>query len=133
MLSSFMSRFLPKRDSKASSLKDSRTRRAYVRYNTDRGVATIRGRTFRVMNWSFGGIAIASGDAIFIEGQPFAMDLKFKLSKSDLDIAPPGIVVRSDNQITAFRFAPLNQMIISRFQKVIEYERECQLSNPKSK
>src|ERR1035441_151361 len=133
MLSAFKSRFFSKGGSKTASPKDSKTRRAYVRYNTDRGVATIQGRTFRVMNWRFGGIAIVSKDAIFLEGQPFAITLKFKLIKSEIEIALPGTVLRSYNQITAFRFAPINQMIKSRFQKVIDDERERQQSNPKSK
>ena len=129
----FISRFFPKRGNKAASPKDTKTRRAHVRYNTDRGIATIRGRTFQIMNWSFGGIAIISEDAIFMEGQPFAIALKFKLNKSDIDISLSGTVLRSYHQITAFRFSPLNQMIKGRFQKVIDDERERQQSNPKSK
>ena len=85
------------------------------------------------MNWSFGGIAIASKDAIFLEGQSFVIALRFKLIKSDMDIALPGTVLRSHNQITAFRFSPINKIIKSRFQKVIDDERERLQSNPESK
>jgi hypothetical protein len=60
-------------------------------------------------------------------------DVIIKQGETAIEIALPGTVLRSYNQITAFRFPPINQMIKSRFQKVIDDERERQQSNPKSK
>src|SRR6185295_18963378 len=112
MFRAFTSRFFRKGNGKeAGSPEPPKNRRVYKRHNTDRCVVAIRGRTFRVMNWGFGGIAIDSEDAVFIVGQTVKLDLKFKLSRSDLEVSLPGTVLRSYLQVTAFSFSSLDQMV----------------------
>ena len=119
MLRSFVSRFLSKTPGRESATTRTH-KRAYKRHDTDRCVATIRGQTFRVVNWSFGGIEITDDDGIFKDGQPVAMTLKFKLSKADLEIVHQGVVIRSYNGKTTIQFDPLKHNVTRGLQQVVD-------------
>jgi hypothetical protein len=119
MLLSFLSRLLSK--SPGSKSAASRTyKRAYKRHETGQCAAIIRGQTFPVMNWSFGGIEITAGDDIFKDGQPVALTLKFKLSKTNLEIVHQGVVIRSHGGKTTIRFDPLKHNVMRGLQQVID-------------
>jgi len=133
MLRSFVSRLLSRGSSKASSDEDQKTRRNYARHDTDRCVVSIRGHSFRVLNWGLGGMEIAAEDGTFKEGQHVAMLMKFTLNNTDLEIMHQGVVIRSYNSKTSIRFNPLKQVVKNGFQKVIDDEHARRQEKPTHK
>ena len=128
MLRSFMSRFRSQTAGEGVAARP--YKRAYKRHDTDRCMATIRGQTFRVRNWCFGGIGLAAEDGIFRDGQPVAMTLNFKLRKSDLEIVHHGVVIRNDNRSTTIRFDPLKHHVTRGLQRVVDDDYARGQSNP---
>ncbi len=118
MLPSFLLRFLPKAGGEESAART--YKREYKRHETDRCTALIRGQTFKVVNWSFGGLEISSEHDVFPEGQPVAMTLRFKLSRTDLEIVHQGVIIRSYNGRTTIKFDPLKHNVMRGLQQVVD-------------
>jgi hypothetical protein len=120
MIKSFIARLLSSaRDADADD-KDPITKRSYVRHEAADCTALIRGQSFPVVNWSFGGAVILADDGIFSEGQVLYMTLRFRLLNSNLEIVHQGTVIRSAGRRTAIRFDALKPHVSRGFQKVVE-------------
>jgi hypothetical protein len=116
MLRSFISRLL----STAGEKEDPLTKRTYARHEADICEAIIFGQTYPVINWGFGGFEFVADDGLFKAGQPLHVTLKFKLSKTNLEIVHRGTVIRAGARRCAVRFDPLEHGAKRGLQQVID-------------
>lgn len=115
---------LKRRKANASAKQDTSAdpaaRRKHSRRDMDKCVAVIDGRTFPVVNWSLGGLQISGDERFFAENQTCDVTLKFRLSKSMIEVPHTGRVVRSSKGRVAFEFAPLTGAVRDSFQNVVD-------------
>ena len=94
--------------------------RRYERFDQDRCVGFIGGRTYPVENWSLGGVMVMADDRAFGVGQAIDITLRFKLGKQIIDVKQKANVLRKGSNRVACMFDPLNSTTRKGFQHVID-------------
>ena len=112
--------------SKAVTKEDTNTdRRNTDRRDNDPCVSVIGGKSYKVENWSLGGMLLSSKETQndtpdFDLNENIELTLKFKLGEALMNVDHKGSVVRKSDKKVAVHFSPLTKAIRQKFQHVID-------------
>ena len=112
--------------SKTAVKKDQDTeRRSSDRRDQDSCVGVIHGKSYKVENWSLGGMLLSRKESQnetpdFDLNENIELTLKFKLGEALMNVDHKGSVVRKNDQKVAVHFSPLTKAIRKKFQHVID-------------